>query len=58
METISTLPAPIEKQLQDLDARHKAHQRMLYSHHEAKHDRREKHRAHRFDRKVIPIHLV
>lgn len=53
-----TLPAPIEKQLQDLESRHKAHQRMLYSHHEEKHDRRERHRARRFARKIIPINLV
>lgn len=57
METSSTLPAPIEKQLSDLETRHKLHQRMLFEHHEAKHDRREAHKRRKFMRKPIPILL-
>lgn len=58
METSSTLPAPIEKQLADLETRHRLHQRMLSEHHEAKHDRREAHRARKFSRSILPITLV
>jgi hypothetical protein len=54
MKTPSILPAPIEKQLADLETRHKRHQRMLFEHHEAKHDRREQHRARKFARSIPP----
>lgn len=57
MET-DTLPPPIAKQLADLELRHKRHQHMLYEHHEAKHDRREKHRARHFARSIPPNTLV
>jgi hypothetical protein len=56
--TDTPLPAPIAKQLSDLEARHKAHQAMLNRHHEDKHDRREEHRARKFRRSVPPILLL
>ena len=58
METTSPLPAPIEKQLADLETRHKRHQRMLYEHHEEKHNRRERHRARHFSRSIPPNTLI
>ncbi len=53
-----SLPPAIESQLSELEARHKRHSAMLCSHHEAKHDRREKHRSRNFARSIIPITLV
>lgn len=52
------LPAPIEAQLAELESRHKRHQRMLYDHHEAKHNRRDQHRKRHSARKPIPITLI
>lgn len=54
---MSQLPHNIESQLSDLETRHKLHQRMLFDHHEAKHDRREAHKRRKFTRKPIPILL-
>lgn len=54
----STLTDNIEKQLSELEARHKRHQKMLYEHHERKHERRANHRARHFERSVIPITLI
>lgn len=58
METTSTLPAPIEKQLADLETRHKRHQAMLDDHHEAKHERRRRHKAGWHRRRLAPIHYT
>jgi hypothetical protein len=56
MNTIEKpLPTNIATQLANLEDRHKRHQAMLYAHHEAKHDRRARHRARHFQRKIIPI---
>ena len=52
-----TLPANIERQLSDLELRHKRHQQMLDDHHERKHIARENHRARRYTHKPIPITL-
>lgn len=52
------LPANIAQQLANLEDRHAKHQQMLYAHHEAKHERRVRHRARHFERTIIPIHLV
>jgi len=52
------LPAPIEQELSNLEKRHKAHQKMLYDHYEAKHERRKRHRERRTKPSVIPITLV
>ena len=54
----SQLPPTIERQLSDLEARHKAHQEMLQEHHDRKHDRRDNHRARKFRRSVPPILLL
>lgn len=51
----NTLPMPIERDLAALEHRHKRHQRMLDAHHDAKHQRRERHRARSYTRKLIPI---
>ena len=53
-----TLPPDLESQLSDLEKRHKAHQQMLDGHHEMKHDRRERHRARKFQRSIPPNTLV
>ena len=52
-----SLPAGIEQQLTDLELRHKRHQAMLDDHHEAKHERRKRHREGWHKRKLAPIHL-
>lgn len=53
-----SLPEPIEKQLSDMEKRHKRHQAMLDEHHEAKHERRKAHRERHFARSIPPITLV
>lgn len=54
----ASLPKNIEQELSEFEKRQRRHQAMLDEHHERKHDRREKHRARRFTRSVIPITLV
>lgn len=54
----SQLPPSIEKQLSDLELRHKHHKAMLDGHHERKHQRRENHRARHFQRSTPPNTLV
>lgn len=41
---LNPLPASIEVQLANLEARHKAHQHMLEGHKEARYQRRKRHR--------------
>lgn len=55
-----TLPAPIETQLKNLEARHSRHQWMLEQHREEKHERRKRHREgwHRGGHKVSHIPVV
>lgn len=48
----------IEKQLQNLESRHKAHQQMLEEHREAKHARRERHRMRWHKIKTPPNTLI
>jgi hypothetical protein len=50
------LPTDIAGQLADLETRHKAHQRMLQRHHDAKHERRDAHRRRKITQ--IPITLI
>jgi hypothetical protein len=54
----SQLPKNIERQLSELELRHKRHKQMLDEHHDRKHDRRVAHRARHFTRSVPPICLV
>lgn len=54
----SPTAANIERELTELEKRHKRHQQMLDAHHEAKHERRARHRARHFERSVIPILYV
>ena len=42
-----TLPPNIERQLSDLESRHKRHQRMLEEHRQEKYQRRQRHRYQR-----------
>ena len=55
---LNPLPLDIEKQLSNLEARHKRHQAMLDEHRERKHRRREAHFARRFINSTPPIVLV
>lgn len=52
------LPPNIERQLLELEARHKSHSQMLEDHREAKARRREEHRARHFQRSTPPNTLV
>ena len=52
------LPPSIERQLSELEARHKAHQDMLEDHRERKYQRRERHRLHWHRMKFPPITLI
>jgi hypothetical protein len=54
---LEPLPQGIGKQLKDLEARHQRHQRMLEDHHEAKHERRRRHKAGWHRIKPCPILL-
>lgn len=48
----------IERQLSELELRHKLHKQMLEDHIEQKHIRKHRHRANWHKMKVIPIQLV
>lgn len=57
-EENDNLPAPIQQQLTELEARHKRHQAMLDEHHEAKFTRRDNHRRGYHKMKFPPGSLI
>lgn len=54
----SSLPAPIEQQLSELEARHKRHQEKMEEQRLRKVDAKANHRSRKFQNSVIPITLV
>ena len=54
----TALPADIERQLASLEVRHARHQNIMENHREARHLRRERHKAKWHRIRVIPIHLI
>lgn len=53
-----TLHAPIEKQLANLEERHKSHREKMEAQHEAKHEARRRHKQGWHKRRLAPIHLT
>jgi hypothetical protein len=58
MNQAPPLPANIEAQLSDLEARHKRHQALMEEQRIRKVDRRAAHRARHFERSIPPNTLI